>query len=254
MTTKTKKIVSLTAVMLLAGWYVAQSAPVVVGEYTFDSDMEGWTADSGLAEWNNALPGSDGGYLELDFNTGGQSDWLRSPGDPTLYATFPENWLTMDGAYSSEDILGATIRFDFYAEDSGGQQLGPDTLMPYITMNGHTWMRDMTAEVQAVMTPGVAPQWHTFEADALFSGSGSWYSTTGGTSSDWATGFENVTEVGFYLVHTTGDDLYAFDNIGLLAIPVPEPGSMMMLGSALLSLTLTFRKKIGVRARELMKS
>ncbi len=249
MTQKTKKSVVLTAVMLLGGWCMVQAAPMIIpgSEHSFDANEEGWTSDSGDLGWNNAAPGADGGYLELDFNTGGFNDFVRSPGTSGMLgdwktdanATLVDTWAT-----------GARIRFDFYAETATGY---PATLMPYFTTDvgtEHTWMLDLSDEAENRMSG--SPGWYTFWADARFADEGSWVSTTGGTSGDWEAGFDNVTEVGLYLVHTTGDDLYAIDNIGLLAVPVPEPGTWMLLGSALLSLTLTFRKKIGARAKELM--
>lgn len=253
MTTKTRKIVSLTAVVFLAGWYVAHASPLLVYEYTFDSTVEGWSADSGDLSWSDDQINSDGGYLEIDFDSGGINDWLRQD-NLGLPGGIPEDWRTMDGTVVPTDIIGATIRFDFYAETATGY---PATLMPYFTTDDgfdeHTWMLDMTSEVQATMDDGQDDIWYTFTADAFFMSPGNWTSTTGGTLSDWQNSFDSVTEVGFYLVHTTGDDLYAFDNIGLLMI-VPEPGAMMLLGSALFSMMFTFRKKIGVRARELLKS
>ncbi len=246
MTKKTKKSVVLTAVMLLGGWSIVQAAPIF--EHTFDANAEDWTSDSTLLDHGTGIPGADGGYLVLDFNTGGFNDYVRSPGTSGLLG----DWNTMVLA-DDPTAIGAGIRFDFYADTATGY---PATLMPYFTadVDGegtlHTWMLDMTD--QAVSRMAGSPGWYTFLADARFADERDWVSTTGGGPTEWQASFDAVTEVGLYLVHTTGDDLYAIDNIGLLAIPVPEPGTWMLLGSALLSLTMTFRKTIGARARELM--
>jgi hypothetical protein len=157
-----------------------------------------------------------------------------------------------DKVYGSGDLSGTTdvdwgddgvrgITFDFYVPSG---RPAPAALNLYFRGGGYFWLTTLTP-------PAAGSGWNEGFAANVGYGYGWTQILAGGSSqSTWNDAYEHVDEVGL-LVSWNVDEAaidYGVDNFALhndLVIRgVPEPGSCAALAAALLSLTITFRKKL----------
>lgn len=155
-------------------------------------------------------------------------------------------------------VLG--VSFDFYV-DAGNDASAPSELNVYFTASsGNAW-RWRILDVSSVGY-GTTPVGANF-GDSYTSSWGSW-ELDGGTATEgaWDTDIASVTSIGFeigYLVNAPGAEMYQIDNFALLSneFLVPEPETYLVLGMALLSIVIVFRKRITdslAEARAIMHS
>ncbi len=242
---------------------VAVSMFTAVGEAA--SIVEDWTA-GGIRDWDiaNALGGAAyGGLTEGSLGVGhanaliisggaslvGRSDAI-SADDAGLSTDFIGNYAT--GVGLEGGTIGAIegLSFDFYV-DSGPASGGPsgitlffDTSYDVGSPGGGTWFLDIT---------GVANGWGSYGSniDTLSLASvsyGDWYSGEFSTVGDWSGSLALVTDIGIELdyLSSIAGQIYGVDNFTLSEgnFAVPEPETYLVLGMALLSVAVVFRKRI----------
>ncbi len=158
----------------------------------------------------------------------------------------------------STDVSGMTgISFDFYASGEGGGVGAPARMGAYFYS-----AEDSTYWLYEIADTAISDGWNTYSFE--FS-SGSWTSYTdadywafnsyGAPTADQLT---NVTEIGFSVAYLEDNDIqtYGVDKFGL-SLTVPEPETYLVLGMALLSVAVVFRKRISdslAEARAMMHS
>lgn len=143
------------------------------------------------------------------------------------------------GPYST-DIAG--IRFDFYAGANGDGTGAPIDLGFYFsTTDNEVWYYTIS---------GIADGWNTYFTYFDYNYGSGWYGysdNTWGTDISSQVEFDaaiaNVDRIGLYITYQTDLDgqQYGIDDFGLT---VPEPETYMVLGMALLSVAVVFRKRI----------
>ncbi len=132
-----------------------------------------------------------------------------------------------------------TISSYFYA-NSGSPSGKPNSLEMYFIGMGEKWYYPLA--------PVGGWGYYSVSVGEYYVGPGNWYNFDGRTPTQFLADMGNVTEVGFYLTYDPGynDQIYAMDDLTLLDdFNVPEPGTMMFLGAAFVSLGLTFRRRLG---------
>jgi len=142
-----------------------------------------------------------------------------------------------------------SIQFDFYADAAGGT---PDGLGFYFAAaGGNAWY-------YTIGNAYIQTGWNTYEVALSYNanayGTSSWYGWptdpwgggpalgSGDFTSDLAAA-DFADYIGFFIQYDSSDSLqsYQIDNFGLT---VPEPETYLVLGMALLSIAVVFRKRI----------
>lgn len=212
-------------------WALAANAAVITEDtWTAAGSLDGWNATNSP----RTVPGpgfgtltNTAGFLSITggTNTGGppEVDFIGEMGGN----------LSGNMAYTN---VGA-IQFSFLADANGTNDL-PGGLQVYFmsTSTNLVWYYDI---------PSVSAGWNTYYANMSY-GSG-WYNTQGySTESYFNSSLLDVDEVGIVLQYQGGVDYesYGLDNFQLLDAPIPEPETYVVLGFALLSLGVTFRRKL----------
>jgi len=134
------------------------------------------------------------------------------------------------GSYNGSYAAVQSIRLGFY--DGEGLTATDDLRIYFYSNAGNTWFHDVDNH----------GGWGDYGANFVES---DWYG--GGT---WATDIGNVLEVGIYISYLDGggSQQYALGYFQLndepLEVAVPEPETYAMLGFAMVSLCVTFRRKL----------
>ena len=222
----------LTMALAATAGYAAVFVPVYTE--TWDTSVDGWTNNiigeqySTGPTWTNVLAGQSG-VITMPADTTGDFDMH------TDYLSSPSTGLVnFAGGVDMTTTAGQTtfLAFDFYAQDYA-PLFNSLKLYFYSGTGSQYWFYDVTDLS--------ANTWQTTTIQML-QGAG-WY---GG--SDFAAALADVDEIGWQLTYrANADQLWAFDNFerGYMgAYSVPEPGSCAALGCALLSLGVTFRRKL----------
>ena len=237
---------AIAAVVLIAG---VVSAAVIVEQETFTDSDGSWT-DAGYGTYvaADAIGGRDD-VVQITTPGDAQPHLIPYLAEDGISATdFSGNYETGAGvAGGSTPIVG--ISFDFYVDP--GNTAAPSELNIYFTAtSGRSWRWsiDNYANVQQ-------GTWQTFGANIAYDAydpGGSWgaWSRVGAASSDldWAADIETIQDIGIeigYLVDGTAETI-GFDNFTLYDddFLVPEPETYLVLGMALLSVAVVFRKRI----------
>jgi hypothetical protein len=197
-----------------------------------------WTAAGSLDGWSGtASPRPPGGTAFATLtNTAGFlsiTGGTNSGGPPEVdFIGEAGGNLAGNLAYTN---VGA-IQFSFLANANGTNDLPGGLRVYFISSSTNiTWYYDI---------PSVSAGWNTYYANMNFSG---WYNTQGYfTESYFDSSLLDVDEVGIVLQYQGGVDneIYGLDNFQLLDAPVPEPETYAVLGFALLSLGITFRRRL----------
>jgi len=253
------KVKYIVASCLLAGVFGmnVSASPILATEDGLNTVYSDWTlAGAGLggSPATSALAGDNGAgttvggqpnNMQITASTGGDAQ----PRTEILY--------TADGAMTgnynlfgpdSDQVVG-TISFDFYAgADDGGNAEGinaPLELGAYFqTMDGTVWLY--------AFDPTGISGWDTYTA-TFGSGSG-WVGWGDDTFSTAATttftdAFADVTRIGIYVTYQADadDQVFGLGDVNLsvsVSVVVPEPETYMILGMALLSVGVVFRRRI----------
>ncbi len=202
----------------------------------------------------------DAGAGQVTGPTGGSGVTVGGrPNALEISATTDDNGLYTDRIFTTADNLTgnytafgggvalAGLRFDFYAggDAGGGSEWAPTLLSVYFST-------DNDSTIWAYDIENITQGWGTYSVS--FGASG-WYDYTG-TSVPFNNALTTVDSIGLAIMYTfdQSGQIYGIDNFGLT---VPEPETYMILGMALLSVAVVFRKRITeslVEARAMMQA
>ncbi len=225
-----KKVLHITAAMAALVLLAAGTATAGI------LATETWSAPPALVDWElTHIQGPDpGGTLANGAGFGNPAGALcldvSVPSQPPTAGT-----LSTDSGPFLGDFTGQTLQFDFFFDEAAFST--GDGLTLYID-NGGTgaWYYEIDLSGQAANT------WATYSVN--FIEDAVW--TDEGTGADgFSTVAGNITEIGFrinYLDNVAGQK-YGVDNMVRL-LSIPEPETYAALGFALISICITFRKKI----------
>jgi len=172
----------------------------------------------------------------------------------------PDNTYRADVQYTTDDALTGNLEdrgavgdapslvFNFYANANGDGTGIPQNLGFYFaSTSGGEWYYDID-------TSYISDGWNTFGIQLNQSAQGyggSWYEEAGGSTFS----ITDVTRVGLWIAYN-GNNSTQEHRIGLYGLSVPEPETYLILGMALLSVAIVFRKRISeslAEARAMMQ-
>jgi hypothetical protein len=165
--------------------------------------------------------------------------------------------LTRHGDYAGGDP--ASLQFNFYANADGSGHGAPDNLGFYFRGNGHVWYYDIDSTYVQDGNNVFRAQLD-YNTDAY--GSTAWYGYTDNswgaitTETDFLSDIQNVDRVGIWIAYNAANSTQDHQ-ITLYGISVPEPETYLILGMALLSVAIVFRKRISeslAEARSMMRT
>ncbi len=221
----------------------------------------GWAGDGLGRDRYDSGSGDGAAEATLDLN-GGVGQSVGSHGtaleiDPSDQAEFElerDLFYTTDAALIGDRSVGyAGIRFDFYADaDGDGVSDGVADAPERIGAFFHTAVDVVGGQAAAywfyeIDSTSISALWNTY--DFSFA-SGAWTAYTDlsfpGTEIIGASIYDyldTVDQIGFTVSYREDNttQIYGVDNFGLT---VPEPETYMVLGMALLSIAIVFRKRI----------
>lgn len=227
-----------TAVIMVLAAVIGTAAAVPVVSNTWDSSTEGWLSDTG-PESSRGGAGS-GHALANDAGTLGIT--VGDPGGSPL-----SDFIYGTGSGGATNVVSAgggiwttytnySLHFDFYSQGAA-----PDKLSLYFMGGGATWYYDIG---------GLGAGWSMdLAANLSYNWGSGWYRLIG---TDDETSFNSslgsVSEVGLWINYRqNGDQYYRLDNFNLNDepfVPIPEPGTCALFGFSLISLGITFRRRL----------
>ena len=230
--------------------------------------MDGSDGTSQFSDWQSQNPfgGSGTAVLTQPSTIGGATAALRMDvnapaGQPAIDYIFGSgnlqggngNWWTLGGG-----VKGLT--FDFYTTPGDTIPLSLNLYFRSSSGSGYFWYTTLPLPAndgwKSDQGNSTYPAGYAANVDYY---RGSWQELSGNDSyADWSAALANVTEVGIWVNWPQGEvNTYAIDNFGLhddlVVYTTPEPGTFLALGTALLSLGMTFRRKIGQSLEDLLK-
>jgi hypothetical protein len=224
-----KSAVAVCAGVLFVAVVGAPAAIITQNTWSVAGSLGGWTNSGspvfGTLSWQNGVLRSTGG----DPGGSPKVDYIYDTDDLLgNYRAFPA------GAKTS---VVEAIRFGF--SPTGGGFTNSTLQLYFVNGANEEWYYDMA----------VASGWNTYYANLDFSSG--WYTMDAGrfNSTYFFNDLTNVTQVGIvlnYPLFLTGQ-YYELDDFQLLDNPIPEPGTYAVLTFALLSLGITFRRRLKTR-------
>jgi len=254
MTEKLTKFVGAAAVAaVVLGGMQAQGAYLLEYHDGESNPFASWTN----VDINDDTPGSGAGTLTQNAAVGSPSSTgleITANTDGSIYRDViyttsaalngSTGNLSTWGGNNDQQIVG--MQFDFYNDATDA----PTGLGFYFAdEGGHVWYYDIDP---SFITDGWNTYGVTFSYNYSVYGSSGWYGYTDNTwtglldGTDFATDISTdgaVDRLGVWLAYETlnNDQTYGIDNFGLT---IPEPETYLVLGMALLSIAVVFRKRI----------
>jgi len=223
---RTLAIISTGCIAVFVITSTAIATPTVGTPQTWDSGNQGWSNDGTLGGTGvSGNLGNAGGVLRLTLPADGNP---FSDASDFMYATGP----AYTGVLTVPGIAG--VKFSFFASNLGGADALGTTTLRMVSGNNHIWERGFYASsVPTVYSIG-------------FTDGGAWAPVdfTPGVGDSFLTDLGTVTAIGIYVSRAQGSTLpqtYDLDNWEYF---VPEPGTMCMVGTVLLSFGLAQRKRL----------
>jgi len=214
-------------------------------------ELNGGTVKETTTSGSVGLGGDADTALILDPNTGGDGTVYRDVHFTTASDLIANGNLS---AWGDNDLDIYGMQFDFYAgADGEGNGGAPLNLGFYFASENageeHVWYYNIGTDY---ITDGWATYGVAFDFNYSNYGQSGWY---GFQDNSWfpsldATDFANdistdgvVDRLGVWIAYDTfnDDQIYGIDDFGLT---VPEPETYLVLGMALLSIAVVFRKRI----------
>ena len=220
----------LAAVLVLAIVTPSSQASISFDAVTWGNggDTLGWHSTGGVATVTSpALGGNPDGYVNAHFAVG-------APPGPTTDAIVSTNEGYI-GNYAGYN--GLTLRFDYL----GYSEMAQSLFFTSTAGGGSTWAYNLTVP---------AHNWTGYQVS--FANPSGWTRLSG--ASDFATALTQVDMIGLTILNsqslTTFD--YGLDNWQYFQGYVPEPGSLALGLTGLLSVGMTFRRSLAGAARRLL--
>ncbi len=187
---------------------------------------------------------ANGAFLQNDGSLGGNPipsmriDEISgiTPGTDRLFENIDMAGDWGDGSMGGTgDGIVRRMSFDFYG----------DATVPPVDLEAFFYSGVSGDEWHYAFTPTTG--WGSYEITTAFGGG--WFNTAGPTTlGAWDAAFADVTEVGLYVGYAPNSTvIYGIDNFALddeFSDAVPEPQTYAMLGFALCSVGMTFRRKL----------
>ena len=249
-----KHRMTLWSLIALLAVGVSARAAIIAQDKWEGSTVDGWAvvddttvnplsdgSDHGTVSFDGALAGHSA--LKIDGSAVADaedfiSDSGFAPSGPLGPGVLPGNWIAAGASVDS-----GALSLDFYSNPGGGET-APSSLKLYFYSDttDNTWLYDLN----------VGSGWSSHLAELSYS---QWDSSTG-TEAQFATDMADVDEVGIWITYHEGiaGQVYGIDNFQLHDEVIPEPGTYSMLGFAMLSLGMTFRRKLNAAWAGLKKS
>lgn len=234
--------IGIVAALLLMCWTVS-AVPIVTEDFSGGADgfvLDDQPDGSGGSPYGSSSAG--GGYFDVDSgaaNGGNIVDYVYDGGG--VFGGDYRSTANGGGTLAANGIQG--ISFNFYNPSATAI---PELNVYLVAASGRVWYHALTDVDQT-------GAWGTYGAnlsyDSLNAGTGNWFTTGGDDLATWQSDLANISGIGFRMLYdTTANQQYGFDNIIIQDDPyillVPEPQTYAMLGFALLSLGITFRRKL----------
>ena len=201
--------------------------------------QETWTTVNNNYGWTGLDSPSHAGapYATLTNTTGYLA--IQTVGIPIIEEDFIFDVGSLGASwsnYTATPVVRA-IQFNFMMSNAV-----PDLVALYFTRTGGNgiWSYEFT--------PSMGWQTYGINLDWNLNYDGQWYSDTVGANRPlFDADLAQVDEIGIILLYNgaVSDQIYGLDNFQLLDEPVPEPETYAVLGFALLSLGITFRRQMG---------
>jgi len=241
-----KKMSFLVALAMFGSVGLAKATVVIeVQDGSVGNPFSGWGIEARYAgdptEGTHVTPDPQtvGGESAVEINADTSGDF--SPGEDVIFTTGSN--LAGDLDYGLEGMAIGGIQFDFYAgalgEGSGG---APDALTVYFQGDGGSvWFYNIDTSLISdnwatyYVSMGSATGWEGYASNAVGASSLA--------SGDFVGDLADVDRVGISIQYAADLDgqVYGIDDFGLT---VPEPETYLVLGMALLSIAVVFRKRI----------
>ena len=235
--------------MVVCSCVMTNAAIIVEVQNEEDTAFAGWaigprfTGDSTDGALDTIPATVDG---ETSVRVTSDTAGVFTPSEGVVYTTGSN--LAGDLDFTENGLAIASVSFDFYA-GADGTTGAPDALSLYFQTDGAVWFYqvDNIVDGWGNYTVGITSE----------SGWVGWDSAAVGAtqlSGTFLTDLASVDHLGFSIAYVADLDgqQYAFDDV---ALQIPEPETYLVLGMALLSVAVVFRKRISdslAEARSMM--
>lgn len=207
------------AALVWTGARTSLAGPTVMTPETWDSGLQGWGSDLGVATIANSVIGNP--YLLITFNA---------------YAGAPDPSLTQDTIYTKTTPATTSFTGDYIAANVASASF---SFLNSVTPAGASLVFGSAArEWSLAFTPVSSGSWNTY--NIYFNYSLGW-SSAGTTAADFLADLHAVSWIGIHIDRSgTGSETYGLDNFELM---IPEPADFYLLAAGVLGMVLALRRK-----------
>jgi hypothetical protein len=226
-----KKTILFTAALAMVAFMCNSAVAGILAQESWSSppDLVDWEINPHLGPNPGATVVNDTGFGNL---AGALCVEVSHPGGAPSSGLLSTDSGSFLGDYTAN--AGHTISFDFFFDEAAFA--ATDGLSLFFNNSGANWYYEIDLSGQAANT------WATYTVNF---GSETGWSDEGGGAPSFSTAAAGVTQIGFRLNYLDGvaGQKYGVDNL-TRTFNVPEPETYAALGFALISICITFRRKI----------